>query len=162
MGTQSTWGTNKTQNQTFRNKMLNKLAFASALLFGWAAAAKERYVGSCKATDLDGNPRGWAKFRQEPDSDEVFRQFVLTGFHAGEEVKVHMYNSMSEPKETWTLKADENGAVVINEKTHTILMMDTLLESLDCFIHVKKDRGTRENRKNRRDDVLEPSEDEED
>merc|ERR1711884_488880 len=110
-------GTNKTQDQTFRNKMLNKLAFASALLFGWAAAAKERYVGSCKATDLDGNPRGWAKFRQEPDSDEVFRQFVLTGFHAGEEVKVHMYNSMSEPKETWTLKADENGAVVINEKT---------------------------------------------
>ena len=41
-------------------------------------------------------------------------------------------------------------------------MMDTLLDSLDCFIHVKKDKGNRRNRKDRRDDVLEPSEDEED
>ena len=129
--------------------MLNKLALASAMFCGLAAAAKDRYVGSCKATDLDGNPRGWAKFRQEPDSDEVVRQFVLQGFHAGETVKVHLYHSIDAPRETWTIQADENGAVVINEKTDTIheladldqavIMMDTLLDSLDCFIHVRKD-----------------------
>ena len=144
--------------------MLNKLALASAMFCGLAAAAKDRYVGSCKATDLDGNPRGWAKFRQEPDSDEVVRQFVLEGFHAGETVTVHLYQTKTGGKQTWTIQADDNGAVVINEKDDSItqltdldqavLLLDTWLDSLDCFIHVKKD--DREARRKRRDGVIEP------
>ena len=106
--------------------MFNKLAFASALFFGIAAATPlqsanqaedEDYAfeATCAFTDTENQSnRGWIKFRREPDSEEVAQQFILTGFEAGEVVAVTFYQSRNEPRQTWTLQADASGVAVIN------------------------------------------------
>ena len=65
--------------------MFNKLAFASALIFGIAAATPLQsanhavpedddyaFEATCAFTDTENQSnRGWIKFRREPDSEEV-------------------------------------------------------------------------------------------
>ena len=138
--------------------MFNKLAFASALFFGIAAATPlqsanqaedEDYAfeATCAFTDTENQSnRGWIKFRREPDSEEVAQQFILTGFEAGEVVAVTFYQSRNEPRQTWTLQADASGVAVINQTDGAhysfsdfdgaLFMLDTIMDHLDCWAHV--------------------------
>merc|ERR1712045_534193 len=102
--------------------MFNKLAFASALFFGIAAATPLQSANHAVPEDED------------------------YAFEAGETVAVTFYQSRNEPRQTWTLSADEQGVVIVNQADGAhysfsdfdgaLFMLDTIMDHLDCWAHV--------------------------